>query len=80
MPGILAVIVVPLATVPALDVPLKITVAPVTNPVPVIVSGFNVAPITAEVGVSDVSTGDALPTICVNTGDVVPMKFASPPY
>jgi hypothetical protein len=80
VPGIFAVIVVLLVTVPALDVPLKITVAPVTKPVPVIVSGFTVAPISAEVGASDVNTGAALPTICISTGDVDPRKFVSPPY
>lgn len=63
VPGIFAVIAVLLVTVPALEVPLKFTVAPVTNPVPVIVSGFTVEPISAEVGVSEVSTGTAFPTV-----------------
>ena len=80
-PGMFAVIVVPpFVTVPGLAVLLKKTVAPVTKPVPVMVSGLTVASTSAEVGASEVRTGTPLLTICVSTGDVVPMKFVSPPY
>lgn len=71
--AIFAVRVVPLfKTVPACDVPLKISVAPVANPVPVAVSGVIGVPTGAIVGEIEVSTGTGLLIVKLTELDAPP--------
>ena len=71
--AMLAVRVVPLfETVPAWEVPLKISVEPVMNPVPVAVSGLIAVPVGAVVGEMEESTGTGLVMVKLKEFDAPP--------
>ena len=71
--AMLAVSVVPLfETVPACEVPLKINVEPVMNPVPVAVSGVIAVPVGAVVGEMEESTGTGLVMVKLKEFDAPP--------